>query len=128
MEAYLDRRSMPQSVSASGAPTHQTQVHRHSSVFVFGIGAGHSQVPDYTSLRSSGRAEYSAGNFERAETLLRNALEIAQRSKDDLTVATAEDDLGDVYTSEERLIEAERSYSRALAIFRRLPDRTYETA
>jgi len=79
-------------------------------------------------LRRSGRAEYSAGNFERAETLLRNALDVAQRSKDDYMVATAEDDLGDVYVSEERLIEAERSYSRSLAIFRRLPDRTFETA
>jgi tetratricopeptide (TPR) repeat protein len=32
------------------------------------------------------------------------------------------------YENEERLIEAERAYSQALSIFRRIPDKNYETA
>jgi len=92
------------------------------------IRTGYGQATDYVSLTNAGRVEYWAGHFEAAETLLRSALELAQNSGDDVTIAAVQADLGAVYEDEERLIEAERAYSKALFIFRRIPDKNYETA
>jgi tetratricopeptide (TPR) repeat protein len=60
--------------------------------------------------------------------LLRSALEVVQRSRDDYTVAAIQNDLGTLYQSEERLNEAEQAYRNALSIFRRIPDKNYDTA
>ena len=92
------------------------------------IRTGYGQTTDYASLTKAGRGEYRAGHFEAAETLLRSALKMAQNNGDDVAIATVQGDLGAVYESEERLIEAERAYSQALSIFRRIPDKNYETA
>ena len=110
-----------------------TSLKRHSvSLLLFcifaAVGAVSGQTTDYAALRDAGRAEYSAGHFEKAETLLRSALEVAQRNKDDYAVATVQDGLGAVYQNEERLIEAERAYKKSLSIFRRIPDKDYEVA
>src|SRR5262245_39003230 len=83
---------------------------------------------NYADLRRAGMAEYSAGDFERAETLLRNALNAAQLSGDKNAVATIQNELGDVYQTEERLIEAERAYVKAVSIFSQIPGETYNTA
>src|SRR5262245_38787811 len=92
------------------------------------IRTGYGQTTDYASLTKAGRAEYRAGHFEAAETLLRSALERAQNSGDDIAIAAVLGDLGAVYENEERLIEAERAYSQALSIFSRMPDKNYEMA
>lgn len=88
----------------------------------------YGQTPDAAALRSGGRAEYWAGHFEKAETLLRRALEAAQRSRDDYTVATVQSDLGTLYHSEERLIEAEQAYKKELSILKRMQGQNYGTA
>jgi len=109
-----------------------TSVQRYSALLVLfcnlAIRAGYGQTRDSASLTNAGRAEYWAGHFEEAERLLRSALEAAQRTKDDHAVAAAYNDLGTVYQNEERLIEAERAYSEALRILKRIPDKNYETA
>lgn len=87
----------------------------------------YGQSTDYAAVRRAGRAEFWAGHYEKAETLLSAALEVARRNNDDDAAAIMVD-LGVLYQSEERLIEAEREFNKALSIFRRIPDRDYETA
>ena len=45
------------------------------SIFPAPIHASYQQTTEYLDLRRAGRAEYLAGNFEKAEALLRSALE-----------------------------------------------------
>jgi Flp pilus assembly protein TadD len=77
-----------------------------------GIRPIHAQTTDYTALSGEGRTEYWAGHYEKAETLLRNALEVAQHIRDEYAVAAAYGDLGAVYQNQERLMEAEQSYEK----------------
>jgi tetratricopeptide (TPR) repeat protein len=110
-----------------------TFLHRYSALLLLlcifaATRIGYGQTRDYASLTNAGRAEYWAGHFEEAERLLRSALEAALRTKDDHAVAAAYGDLGAVYQNEERPIEAERAYLEALRIFRRFPDKNFETA
>ena len=80
-------------------------------LWIFGaIRIGYGQTTDSEFLRTEGRAEYLAGRFERAETLLLNALVTAQSKKDEYVVARVQNDLGVLYQKEERLAEAERDY------------------
>ena len=108
-------------------------IHRYlASLLLFCIFAAvrtvYGQTPDYAVLRSTGLVEFSAGHFEKAEILLRRALEVAQRSNDDYGVAALHHELGAVYENEERRIEAEAAYAQALSIFRRIPNKNYEIA
>jgi tetratricopeptide (TPR) repeat protein len=68
-----------------------------------------------------------AGNFEKAETLLRRAVNIAQEQGNTRAVAVAQNDLGVLYAVEERFTEGERAYQLALSIFRSIGI-DYETA
>ena len=86
------------------------------------------QTTNYNDLRRAGLAEYRAGHYERAETLLLSALKLAQQSNDDYQVAAIHDDLGAVYKYEERLTEAEQYFEKALFLLKRMPDTTEETA
>jgi len=87
-----------------------------------------AQTADPRALTNAGLAEYRAGHFEQAEMLLHKALESAQRTGDDYAAATAQTYLGDVYQSEDRLIESEQAFAKALSILRRIPGNSFETA
>jgi tetratricopeptide (TPR) repeat protein len=97
------------------------------SAIVSPIRSGYGQATEYWAF-SAGRFEYWAGHYEEAETLLRTALELAEKNTDEYAAALAHCNLGAVYENEERLIEAERSYKKALSIFRHIPDKKYDTA
>jgi tetratricopeptide (TPR) repeat protein len=97
-------------------------------IFAAPIRTSNAQTPNYTELRAAGFGESYAGNFEKAETMLRNALEAAELSGDDYAVATVQNALGDIYQNEERLIEAERAYLKAVSIFSLMPGKNYDTA
>src|SRR5215813_9515597 len=63
------------------------------------------QSQDYKQLLSDGRREFRAGRFSEAHRLLQIALTLAERDKDTSMMGTIQNDLGDVYISEERLLE-----------------------
>jgi tetratricopeptide (TPR) repeat protein len=88
----------------------------------------HAQTKPYMDLRNAGRAEYRAGHFLAAESILRTALDAAAAVGDSAATGTIENDLGDLYLDEERPREAEQSYRRALDIFEKISDRQFETA
>jgi tetratricopeptide (TPR) repeat protein len=87
-----------------------------------------TQSVSYQELRNAGRKEYLAGHLAHAETLLRGARDGAVRAADDETLATIENDLGDVYLGEERLDDAEQAYARSLRIFKGMGNRAFEVA
>jgi tetratricopeptide (TPR) repeat protein len=91
-------------------------------------GANCGQTTNHVDLRHMGLVEYRAGHYERAETLLLSALKLAEQSNDDYQVAAIHDDLGALYEYEGRLSEAERYIEKALFLFKRMPDTTYEIA
>jgi tetratricopeptide (TPR) repeat protein len=83
---------------------------------------------DYSSTRRAGLAEYAAGHYARAETLMRTALELARSKKDEYAEALSYADLGDDLQAQARLLEAEREYRKALSILNPQPDRAQATA
>jgi len=88
---------------------------------------GYGQTQEDTDLTQA-LAEYRAGHFETAELLLRNISERASQIGDDYAAAAAQIHLGDLYQNEDRLIDAEKVYSKALSILRRIPNTSYEQA
>ena len=79
--------------------------------FVFAaVRTGYGQTTDYAALRSAGRVEHWAGHFEKAEILLRSALEAAQGSGDADEQALAAQilhSLSTVYFRQENMSRAE---------------------
>ena len=84
------------------------------------------QTTDYEKFKQEAAQEYSVGNLEQAEVLVRKALEVAERRGDERSIATMLVDLGNIYQREDRLGDAEQAYRSALTIFRRLPLQTEE--
>ena len=88
--------------------------------FVFAaVRTGYGQTTDYAALRSAGRVEHWAGHFEKAEILLRSALEVGQRSGDADEQALAAQilsNLGAIFQRQHKYGKAEESYKRSLEI------------
>jgi tetratricopeptide (TPR) repeat protein len=85
---------------------------------------GIAQSPDNQDPRpllTSARAQYRGANFAAAEKLLLAELDTLE-AHDDAKRADALTTLGDVYVSQDEFLKAERTYSKALAIYRRLSD------
>ena len=66
------------------------------------------QTTDYGKFKQEAAEEYSVGNLEQAEVLVRKALEVAERRGDDRSIATMLVDLGNIYQREDRLGDASR--------------------
>ena len=87
-----------------------------------------TQSVSYEELRKAGWAEYLAGHLASAETLFRDARDGAERAAEDETLATIDNDLGDVYFGEERLEDAEQAYGRSLRLFKSMGNREFDVA
>src|SRR5262245_52641249 len=74
-----------------------------------------------TNLRELGRREYIAGNYVEGESYFRSALKAADL--DDAARAAILSELGTVLLDEERLSEAEETFSKSLAIHKRRGDK-----
>src|SRR5690349_21859659 len=80
-----------------------------------------TQSPYREPLRA-GRAEYAAGNFDRAQKLLTEALKLLPQD-DKAERAEVLSDLGSAYSRLEQFSKAEKAYSDSLSISKRLGDK-----
>lgn len=99
--------------------------HRNCLLFLIYcfIGGANSlgQSADEENLKQAATAEYRAGHFDKAETLLRDVLAASQRRRDKDATAAILNELGDLYLNEEHFAEAGQFYSRALSLFEQHP-------
>jgi tetratricopeptide (TPR) repeat protein len=75
---------------------------------------------DSNAYLQSGITEYQLGHFAEAETLLRNAFELATAQDDKITCGLSLGYLGDTYLTEDRYAEAEIQYERALSVWQKI--------
>jgi tetratricopeptide (TPR) repeat protein len=78
------------------------------------------------SLRQAAIAEYRSGHYPQAESLLKQALDVAANNPYELAITYSE--LGDTYQEEMRFQEAEEVYRASISILLRQPDRGHALA
>ncbi|HYR42209.1 MAG TPA: tetratricopeptide repeat protein [Terriglobia bacterium] len=94
------------------------------SGFVVVLFLSTSQSSDYLHLVEQARADYQSGHFAASEALLAAAIRMLKPGGE-IERAARLTELGDVYVSEDELPKAENTYAEALAIYKRLPDKSH---